>query len=252
MMEHSACEQELWQRYKSSGKISDKNNLVMHYMPVVKKAALRLMPTYRAYCEFDDMVSSGVIGLMDAIEKYDLSQGVRFETYSAMRITGGMLDSIRSQDWASDSLRRRLKALQRAQAELRDRLGREPEEDELAAYLGISKTALHKAMEKQRTFSIVYFEDMADEGDAWEQSVPCRDMSPEEAAENSALIELLGDAIDRLSEKERLVVALYYYEEMTQKEIAQVLDVTESRVCQIRTAAVNKLKTQIGHEWAAV
>ncbi len=250
MIENNACEQKLWQQYKSSGKISDKNNLVMHYMPVVKKAALRLMPTYRAYCDFDDMVSNGVIGLMDAIEKYDVSLGVRFETYSSMRVTGGMLDSIRSQDWASDSLRRRLKALQCAQTELRERLGREPEESELSAHLGISETSLRKALEKQRAFSVVYFEDMADEGDAWEQSVPCMDASPEETAESSALVELLGDAIDRLPEKERLVVSLYYYEEMTQKEIAQALGVTEARVCQIRAAALNRLKAQLKREWA--
>ena len=250
MMEHSAQEHELWQRYKASGKTSDKNKLVMHYMPAVKKTALRLMPTYRAYCDYDDMVSSGVIGLMDAIEKYDSSRDTRFETYSAMRIRGGMLDSIRSQDWASDSLRRRLKALQHAQHELREQLKREPNKSELAAHLDISEAALNKALEKERTFRIMYFEDMANESEDWEQSVPCMDASPEETVERSALIEILGGAIDNLQEKERLVVSLYYYEEMTQKEIAQVLGVTESRVCQIRTAAVNKLKSALKREWA--
>jgi len=250
MMERSACEHELWQRYKASGNTSDKNELVMHYMPAVRKTALHLMPTYRAYCDYDDMVSSGVIGLMDAIDKYDPSRDARFETYSAMRIRGGMLDSIRSQDWASDSLRRRLKALQHAQRELRDQLKREPSENELAAYLNISETALRKALEKEHTFRIIYFEDMASESDDWEQAAPCTDASPEEAALSGALIEILGEAIDRLPEKERLVVSLYYYEEMTQKEIGQILGVTESRVCQIRTAAVNKLKSVLKRDWA--
>lgn len=249
-MERSACVQELWQRYSASKDTDDKNELVMHYLPVVKKAALRLMPTYRTYCDFDDMVSNGVVGLMDAIEKYDVSRDAQFETYSSMRIRGGMLDSIRSQDWASDSLRRRLKSLQRAQNELRERLQREPSEREIAVYLHISEAALRNAMEKERTFSIVYFEDMADESDDWEESVPCSDISPEEAAERSALVEVLGEAIDRLPEKERLVVSLYYYEEMTQKEIAEMLGVTESRVCQIRAAAVDRLKAQLKREWA--
>ena len=135
------------------------------------------------------------------------------------------------------------------QYELREQLKREPNKSELAAHLDISEAALNKALEKERTFRIMYFEDMANENEDWEQSVPCMDASPEETVERSALIEILGGAIDNLQEKERLVVSLYYYEEMTQKEIAQVLGVTESRVCQIRTAAVNKLKSALKHEW---
>jgi RNA polymerase sigma factor for flagellar operon FliA len=252
MMERSASEQELWEKYSLSKNTEDKNKLVMHYLPAVKRAALRLMPTYRAYCNYDDMVSSGVIGLMDAIEKYDASHGARFETYSAMRIRGNILDSIRSQDWASDSLRRRLKALQRAQRELWEQLGREPSERELAARLHISEAAVRRTLEKQRTFSLVYFEDMAGDSDKWEQSAASADISPEEAAERSALAEMLGGAIDRLAKKERLVISLYYFEEMTQKEIAQVLGVTESRVCQIRGDAIGRLKTVVQRDWTAM
>jgi RNA polymerase sigma factor FliA len=243
MMEQIACVQELWQRYSKYRKLSDKNKLVMHYLPVVKKAALHMIPTYRAYCSYDDMVSSGVIGLMDAIEKYDATRDARFETYSAMRIRGEILDSIRAQDWASDSLRRRLKAAERAQSELQCKLGREPSEGEVAAFMNISETALREALEKSRAFSVMYFEDITAEGEAWEQSFACAIDSPEEIVENNELAETLGNAIDRLPERERLVVSLYYYEELTQKEIAGIIGITESRVCQIRAGALHKLKT---------
>jgi RNA polymerase sigma factor for flagellar operon FliA len=247
MTEHSACGQELWQRYSSSRNIADKNKLVMHYLPAVKKVVLHLMPTYRAYVSFDDMISSGVIGLMDAIEKFDATQGARFEIYSALRIRGEILDSIRAQDWASDSLRRRLKALQRAQRKLQEKLGREPNERELAEHLHISEAALREAREKDRAFSVVYLEDM-DDGEA----VPCADALPEEIAEYGEMAETLARAIDCLPEKQRLVIALYYYEEMTQKEIAAVLGVTESRICQIRADAVRRLQTALRKQTQAI
>jgi|AGTN01.3.fsa_nt_gi RNA polymerase sigma factor, FliA/WhiG family/RNA polymerase sigma factor, sigma-70 family len=242
-MEQSACVQELWRSYTKYGRLSDKNALVMHYLPAVKRAALHLIPTYRAYCSYEDMVSSGVIGLMDAIEKYDASRDARFETYSALRIRGEILDSIRAQDWASDSLRRRLKTAERTQRELREKLGREPSENEVAARMNISEAALREALEKSRVFSMMYFEDMAAEGEAWEQSVPCAVDSPEEIAENKELAKALGNAIDRLPEKERLVISLYYYEELTQNEISAIIGVSESRVCQLRAGALQKLKT---------
>ncbi len=245
MAGQNACIQELWNRYFKYRGISDKNELVIHYLPVVKKTALHLMSAYRAYCCFDDMMSSGVIGLMDAIEKYDAARDARFETYSAMRIRGEILDSIRAQDWASDSLRRRLKCAERAQRELQCKLGREPSEREIAAHMNISETALHEALEKSRTFNMIYFEDMAAEGESWEQYLASETGLPEEIAETNELAETLGNAIDRLPEKERLVVSLYYYEELTQKEIAQIVGVTESRVCQIRAEALRKLKTRM-------
>ena len=251
MAERGACAQELWRRYAKDKSTSNKNELVMHYLPAVKKTVLHLLPTYSAYTSYDDMVSSGVIGLMDAIEKYDASRDTRFETYSAMRIRGEILDSIRAQDWASDSLRRRIKAAARTRTELQEKLGREPESREIAAHMNISETALLSALEKSRAFSVVYFEDMVREEEAWEQLVPCESFTPEEITENNVLTQTLGELIDRLAEKERLVVSLYYYEELTQKEIAQIMGVTEARICQVRAAAVTKLKAGLQRAWAA-
>lgn len=251
MAERGACAQELWRKYAKDKSPVNKNELVLHYLSAVKKTVLRLLPTYSAYLSYDDMVSSGVIGLMDAIDKYDASRDARFETYSAMRIRGEILDSIRAQDWASDSLRRRIKGAARTRTELQEKLGREPENHEIAAHMNISETALMSALEKSRTFNVVYFEDMAREDDTWEQLVPCDTSTPEEITENNALIEMLGGLIDNLPEKERLVVSLYYYEELTQKEIAQIMGVTEARVCQIRAGAVVKLKTGLQRAWMA-
>ncbi len=251
MAECSACVQELWRKYATDKSASNKNELVLHYLPTVRKAVLRLLPAYSAFCSYDDMVSSGVIGLMDAVEKYDATRDARFETYSALRIRGEILDSIRAQDWASDSLRRRIKAAARTRDELQETLGREPDSGEIAAHMGISEAALLNALEKNRTFNVVYFEDMAHEDDGWERCVPCESSTPEDIAENNALTETLGALIDRLAERERLVVSLYYYEELTQKEIAHILGITEARVCQIRAAAVAKLKAGLQRAWAA-
>jgi RNA polymerase sigma factor (sigma-70 family) len=144
---------------------------------------------------------------------------------------------------------RRIKAAARAQSELQEKLGREPETDEVAAHMHISEAALRGALEKSRTFSVMYLEDMALGDEAWEQRVSCDASSPEELAESAELAETLGRVIDALSEKERLVISLYYYEELTQKEIAQILGVTEARVCQIRAGAIDKPKAGMKRAW---
>ena len=249
MAERGACAHELWQKYAKNKNMSNKNELVLHYLPVVKKAVLRMLPVYSAYCSYDDMVSSGVIGLMDAIEKFDATRDARFETYSAMRIKGEILDNIRAQDWASDSLRRRIKAAARARDELQEILGREPHSNEIAARMEISEAALLSALEKSHAFSVVYFEDIAQEDDTWEQRIRSESSTTEEVAESNALVQTLAVLIDRLADKERLVISLYYYEDLTQKEIAQMLCVTEARVCQIRAGAVAKLKAGLQRTW---
>ena len=249
MAESSTGIQTLWQRYLKHQKTADKNALVMHYLPVVKRMVLRLLPTYRVFTSYDDMLSSGVIGLMDAIERYDASSGTHFESYSAARIRGEILDSIRAQDWASDSLRRRIKAAARTRCELQQRSGQDPSVEEIAAHMGVDETALRSALEKERTFSMAYFEEMTESED-WKCLVASGGDSLEEIAEKDALMETLGNIIDGLPEKERLVISLYYYEELTQREIAKILGITEARVCQLRSAAVARMRTGMQTAWA--
>lgn len=235
---------QLWERYAKEKTIELKNELVLHYLPQVKSIVLRLMPTYKAYSNYDDMLSCGILGLMDAIEKYDLKRDVKFEYYAAMRIKGEIIDSIRKQDWAPTSLRRKIKAISNAYYELENQLGREPQDNEVARHLEMDEEELQSALGKSQMFNIVHFEEMI-QNDMWEQSIQSQTGSLEEEVESREMVEILGGIIDNLPEKEKLVVTLYYYEEMTLKEVAAVLGVSESRVSQIHSKAVMKMRTKM-------
>jgi len=220
--------EQLWQKYAAGKTLENKNELVLHYLPQVKSIVLRLMPVYKAYSNYDDMLSCGIIGLMDAVEKYDLKRDVKFEYYAAMRIRGEIIDNIRKQDWAPSSLRRKIKAISQAYYDLENRLNREPTDKEVADYLNIDESDLHSTLGKSQMFNIIHFEELM-QNDIWELNIQSQGLSLEEEVENREMIQILGDLIDNLPEKERLVVTLYYYEEMTLKEVASVLGVSESQ-----------------------
>ncbi len=234
----------IWERYVKEKTVELKNELVLHYLPQVKSIVLRLMPTYKAYSNYDDMLSCGILGLMDAVEKFDLKRDVKFEYYAAMRIKGEIIDSIRKQDWAPSSLRRKIKAISNAFYELETRLCREPTDKEVADHLEIGEEELQEALGKSQMFNIIHFEEMI-QNDVWEQNIQTQQESLEEQVEGKEMVEILGRIIDNLPEKEKLVVTLYYYEEMTLKEVAGVLGVSESRVSQIHSKAVMKMRTKM-------
>lgn len=233
-----------WERYTKEKTIDLKNELVLHYLPQVRSIVLRLMPTYKAYSNYDDMLSCGILGLMDAIEKYDLRRDVKFEYYAAMRIKGEIIDSIRKQDWAPTSLRRKIKAISNAYFELENRFGREPSDGEVAQHLEMDEEDIQSTLGKSQMFNIIHFEELI-QNDMWEQSIQTQSGSLEEEVESKEMVEILGGIIDNLPEKEKLVITLYYYEEMTLKEIAAVLGVSESRVSQIHSKAVMKMRTKM-------
>lgn len=235
----------LWKNYSNENTIEQKNELVMRYIPRVKAIVLRMMPTYQGYFNYDDMLSCGIIGLMDAIEKYDISRDVKFEYYATMRIKGEIIDNIRKQDWAPSSLRRKIKEISNAFAELENKLLREPSDVEVAEYLKMDERELQKTLGKAQMFNIIHFEEMIQDDFSWEASVQDPKESLEKEIENKEMIEVLGRFIDNLSEKERMVVTFYYYEEMTLKEIASVLGVSESRTSQIHSKAIMKLRTKM-------
>jgi RNA polymerase sigma factor for flagellar operon FliA len=218
--------------------------MVLRYLPQVKSIVLRLMPTYKAYSNYDDMLSCGILGLMDAIEKYDVRRDVKFEYYAAMRIKGEIIDNIRKQDWAPSSLRRKIKSISNAYYELENSLCREPTDKEVADHLEMDEDELHNTLGKSQMFNIIHFEEMI-QNDVWEQSISNQTGSLEEEVESKEMVEILGNIIDNLPEKEKLVITLYYYEEMTLKEVANVLGVSESRVSQIHSKAVMKLRTKM-------
>jgi len=234
----------IWEQYTKEKTVELKNELVLHYLPQVKNIVLRLMPTYKAYSNYDDMLSCGILGLMDAIEKYDLNREVKFEYYAAMRIKGEIIDSIRKQDWAPSSLRRKIKAISNAYYELENRFSREPTDKEVADHLDMGEDELQDALGKSQMFNIIHFEEMV-QNDVWEQGIQTGLESLEEEVENKEMVEILGNMIDNLPDKEKLVVTLYYYEEMTLKEVAGVLGVSESRVSQIHSKAVMKMRTKM-------
>lgn len=237
--------EQLWQEFANERTLDLKNELVLYYLPQVKNIVLRLMPTYKAYSNYDDMLSCGILGLMDAIEKFDINRDVKFEYYAAMRIRGEIIDNIRKQDWAPSSLRRKIKAISQAYYDLENRYNREPTDKEVADYLDMDEEDLHSTLGKSQMFNIIHFEELVQSDNVWELSIQNQSASIEEEVENREIVKMLGEIIENLPEKERLVVTLYYYEEMTLKEVAAVLGVSESRVSQIHSKAVMKMRTKM-------
>ncbi len=235
----------IWAAYSVDRSLEHKNALVLHYLPQVKNIVLRLMPTYKAYSNFDDMLSCGILGLMDAIEKFDTKRDVKFEYYAAMRIRGEIIDNIRKQDWAPSSLRRKIKAISNAYYDLENKLYRPPSDKEVADYLGMDEEELLNTLGKSQMFNIIHFEELVQNDAVWEQGLSSQNASLEEEVESREMVRVLGDLIDNLPEKEKLVITLYYYEEMTLKEIASVIGVSESRVSQIHSKAVLKMRNKL-------
>ncbi|MDH4187472.1 MAG: FliA/WhiG family RNA polymerase sigma factor [Nitrospira sp.] len=226
-----------------------REQIIKEFSHVVKVMAHRLAFRLPAYMDAEDLISVGVIGLMDAMDKYDPTREAKFKTYAEFRIRGAMLDEIRSMDWIPRSVHERVSLLQRTHKELMNRLGRPPSDEEVAAELKMSLTELDEFLSRARGAVMVSLDDIQmHEPDG--QKILTMLADPHQP---DPLATILGDwerttvtnAIQQLPEKERLVLTLYYYEELTMKEIGRILKVTESRICQIHTKAVFHLKTSL-------
>ncbi len=240
---------ELWDRYMIDRSAELKNELLMYYVPLVKTTVLRMMPTYYAHNDYDDLISCGVIGLMSAIDRFDPRREIKFESFASKRIRGSILDHMRKQDWAPSSYRRKINRVGEAYRELESSLSRFPTEQEVADHMAIPLNELQKVLETTHTFNIMYFEDIVSETSSIDELSLSDDASPSDQIERQELIHTMGRLIDELSEKERTVVSLYYYEELTLKEIAEVLGVSESRVSQIHSKILIKLKAKLQKEF---
>ncbi len=243
----NAKAEELWKRYTQDNTLENKNELILHYLYLVKSIVLRMLPTYEGYSNYDDLLSCGVLGLIDAINKYDVRRDVKFEYYASMRIRGEIIDHIRKQDWAPSSLRRKIQAIGNAYNELEKTLFRVPSDKEVADYMEMDEEDLLKIVEKTHIFNVVHFEEMLTEDYSLGNTIQDKGELPEEHLENKEMKEILGGFIDTLPEKERLVITLYYYEELTLKEIASILGVSESRTSQIHSKVILKLRTKMMH-----
>jgi len=235
----------LWDAFKTTGDIEAKNEILLNYGYLVKWIVRRMMPKYNNYNEYDDLVSCGMLGLIDAVEKFDVNHEVKFETYAVSRIRGEILDYMRSQDWASPSLRKKISAITSAYETFESQnLGR-PIDKDVAASLGMPLEQMHKILNQSHMFNLVNFEDALTSLNPEAEIRSQDENAPEEELLEKEKKELLAEMIDALPEKERLVITLYYYEGLLLKEIADILQVTESRVSQIHSKVLAKMRIKL-------
>ena len=240
----------LWERYKSAGEQPARERLILQYSPLVKYVAGRVSVGLPATIEHADLVSYGMFGLIDAIEKFDLAKGVKFETYAISRIKGAIIDELRSIDWIPRSVRSKARDVERALTSLEVKLRRTPTEEELAAELDMGIKELRQVLTQVSLVSVVALDESFSGEDAERQALvdtlqDPKAADPESSYEDVEMRALLAEAMNRMSEREKTVLVLYYFEGMTLAQIGQVLGVTESRVCQMHTKAVLGLRAKM-------
>jgi len=230
------------------GRKKKNDAIIMKYAPLIKYIATRIAARLPMHIEIQDLINSGVLGLMDAIEKFDPEKGVKFETYAEYRIKGSILDSLRAMDWVPRSVRKVATMLENTYAELEKKLGRPARDEEVAEAMDVEVEKLHKIMSRVSNVSIVSLE--RDTKHTNQTSLLDRLINPDDVSgldklDVEELRDVLAESVERLPEKEQTVVSLYYYSEMTMKEIGKVLNLTESRVSQIHTKAVVRLRGKL-------
>ena len=238
--------------YTAAGQ-PDKEQLVQRFVPLVKRIAYHLMARLPANIQFEDLVQNGMLGLLDALERFEEGFGAQFETYATQRVRGAMLDGLRENDWLPRNLRRELRRIEGAMNSLEHTHGRAPSERELAESLGLSLADYQKTLQDARGHQLVYFDDFAGEGDEdfLERHFTDNEADPANILEDKNVKELLVKAIANLPEREKLMMALYYEQELNLREIGEVMGVTESRVCQLHTQAIARLRGQFVSELPA-
>ncbi|MFA5635950.1 MAG: FliA/WhiG family RNA polymerase sigma factor [Anaerovoracaceae bacterium] len=237
--------EDLWNRYKADKSIEIRNEIVLAYTWLVRKIVLRFKGSYSNFGQLDDMVNQGVIALIDSVERFDPDMGNKFESFASVKIKGSIIDFMRKQDWVPRNQRNLAKELEEIYGQLYAQTGREPTREEIAEKMEISLLHLDKILQQRHNAFILSYEEVINEKLAVVAPLidNARDMSsPEPEVLYSELKEVLVGAIDALNEKERLVITLYYYESLKLREIAEILGITESRVSQIHSASIIKMK----------
>ena len=244
----AAEKEKLWESYQKSPTPALREQIILEYVSLVKVVAGRLSMYLGYNVEYDDLVGYGIFGLIDAIDKYDAKKDVKFETYASLRIRGSILDHIRKMDWIPRTVRQRQKKLDEAVKRIEMRTGKNASDEELALEMGISEEELLVWQSQLKITNIVSLNEYVEQG-----SEPVMDaknnshfIQPEEKIEENELKKVLKDTLELLTEKERKVIELYYYEELTLKEISSILEVSESRISQLHTRALQKMKTKMG------
>jgi RNA polymerase sigma factor for flagellar operon FliA len=244
-------EDELWSRYKNKKEPAIRDAFIRQYAPLVKYVAGKVAASMPNTVEFEDLVGFGVFGLLDAIEKFDPDKNVKFKTYAVTRIRGAIFDELRSIDWVPRSVRQKTKEIEDAVVSLESKLGRPASDQEIAVSMGVSEDEFLKTMLKISSTSVLSLNDVWYSGDETDkisigESIESpSSMNPDATVEREEVKRVIVQAINELPEKEKKVLVLYYYEDLTLKEIGQVLEVTESRVSQLHTKAILRLRAKL-------
>ncbi len=249
MSKHSA----LLKKYKDEPtkmSASDKSKLIEEYAPLIRFVAQKIAIRLPSNIELDDLISAGVIGLMDAIEKYDPTRDNKFKTYAEFRVRGAILDELRTQDWVPRSVREKSKLLDRATSKLEAELGRSPTEEETAARLSMTMDEYYDLVNQVRPVSVLSIDDAQTFSQSDRKSIlnileAAKIANPLVQMSSKSVRDIIAGAIEELPERQRLVLSLYYYEDLNLKEIGLVLRVTESRVSQLHAQAISKLRTRL-------
>jgi RNA polymerase sigma factor for flagellar operon FliA len=235
----------LWDQYRKTNDKKIKDQLIVKYIDLVKIIAGRLYANYRNNTEFEDLVSYGIFGLLDAIDKFDPSKNVKFETYAYIRIRGAIIDQLRTLDWIPRSVRQKYKKIEDAYKTIENKLGRSANDQEVAHELNISVAELNSMLGEVHSFSVISLEEKISNNANF--TIMDEDIStePQQSLEKEEVKKILLESLNQLAEREKKIVELYYYSELTYKEISAILGVSESRISQLHTKAIMKLRGKL-------
>ncbi len=246
-----ACKKKLLEEYAMTKSPEAREKIILEYAPLVKLVAGRLSMYLGYNVEYEDLVSYGIFGLIDAIDKFDCMKEVKFETYASLRIRGAILDQIRKMDWIPRTIRQKQKKIEAVIKEIEQSTGHSASDEEIAKGLGITDEEYLDWQSQMKITGVVslneYMEQGSDVAQDYSRHTTSRYEGPEEKVEKEELSRVLGEALQLLTEKEQKVITLYYYEELTLKEISNVLEVSESRISQLHTRALQKMKVKMGN-----
>ncbi len=246
---NAECKAKLWEEYSKYKTSQNREKIIIEYAGLVKIVAGRLSMYLGYNVEYDDLVGYGIFGLIDAVDKYDYTKGVKFETYASFRIRGAILDEIRKMDWIPRTLRQKQRKIDTAFQKIESEQGRMATDEEVAKELEISLEEFDVWQSQTKVSSLLSLDEYMEQGSEvkMEASLSGQYETPEKIVEKQELKEILVKTLDSLTEKEKKVITLYYYEDLTLKEISSILEVSESRISQLHTKALQKMKLKLGN-----
>lgn len=243
-------DRELWIDYKRTGSLKTREKIILKYIPLVKYVVSKMIGGLPTNVEYDDLTEYGIIGLLDAIDKYDVTKNINFKTYAITRIRGAIYDELRCQDWVPRSVRKMAKDIEKAYIEIEKRSGRAATDQEVAEFLNITVEEVNEVFSKVNAGNISSLDDVVYEGDdsstSLSETIEDRNQeSPHTSLEKDEIKKVLMERLKELSDKEKMVITLYYYEDLTLKEIGEIMEISESRVSQIHSKAILKLRSKL-------